>query len=139
MTNLARALSAAIALLFLAFGVLFMFSPEGRLAASDLEATSELGLTTMRAMVGASFLTFGILLIMHTVIGQETGALRFAILFLLLSVVGRLIGLVADGSSDEALRNLVPVGLMLVTSIVSLGLFLRAGSTGSAGELRPAR
>lgn len=135
MTNLARTLAALIALLFLAFGLLFMFSPEGRLAASDLEATSELGLATMRALVGASFLTFGILLTMHTVIGQETGSLRFAILFLLLSVIGRVVGLVADGSSDEALRNLVPVGLMLVISVTSLGLFLRAGSSATAGEL----
>lgn len=125
MTNLARALAAVIALLFLGFGLLFMFSPEGRLAASDLETTSELGLTTMRALVGASFLAFGILLTAHTVIGKQTGALRFAILFLLLSVIGRIIGLVADGSSTEAVRNLVPVGLMLVISITSLGLFLR--------------
>lgn len=139
MTNLARILAAVIALLFLTFGVLFMFSPEGRLAASDLEATSDVGVTTMRALIGASFLAFGILLIMHTVIGRETGALRFAILFLLLSVIGRIIGLVADDSSDEALRNLVPVGLMLGISVTSLGLFLRSGSTGTAGELRAAR
>ncbi len=138
MTNLARILAAVIALLFIAFGVLFMFSPEGRLAASDLEATSELGLATMRALVGASFLTFGILLVMHTVIGQETGSLRFAILFLLLSVVGRVVGLIADGSSDEALRNLVPVSLMLVISVASLALFLRSEPANTAEELQQA-
>lgn len=128
MTNLARLLAAVIAALFLIFGALFMFSPEGRLAASDLEATTELGVTTLRALIGASFLAFGILLVMHTVIGKETGALRFAILFLLLSIIGRIIGLAADGSSDAAIRNLFPVGAMLAVSVASLVLFLRADS-----------
>ena len=128
MKNLARILAAAIAVLFIAFGLLYMFSPEGRMVASDLDATSALGMATVRALIGASFLTFGILLVMHTVIGQETGALRFAILFLLLSVVGRVVSLVADGSSDEAVRNLVPVGLMLLVSVAALALFQRADS-----------
>lgn len=128
MTNFARLLAAVIAALFLIFGVLFMFSPEGRLAASDLEATSELGVTTVRALIGASFLAFGILLVMHTVIGKETGALRFAILFLLLSVIGRIVGLAVDGGSDAATRNLFPVGAMLVVSVLSLTLFLRGDS-----------
>ena len=126
MKTLARALAAVIALLFIGFGLLFMFFPEGRLEASDLESSSVLGLATMRAIPGASFLAFGVLLVMHTVIGQQTGALRFAILFLVLSVLGRLVGLAVDGSSDEAVRNLVPVSLMLVVSIASLGLFQRA-------------
>lgn len=126
--NLGRILAAAIAALFIVFGALYMFSPEGRMAASDLEAASELGTATMRALIGASFLTFGILLVMHTVIGQETGALRFAILFLLLSVIGRVVSLIVDGSSGEAVRNLVPVGLMLVVSVAALALFQRADS-----------
>ncbi len=126
MKTLARILVAAIAVLFIAFGVLYMFAPEARMAASDLEATSVLGTATVRALIGASFLTFGILLVMHTVIGEQTGALRFSILFLLLSVVGRGVSLVVDGSSDEAVRNLVPVGLMLAVSVVALVLFQRA-------------
>ncbi len=128
MKNVGRLLAAAVAVLFVAFGVLYMFSPEGRLAASDLEATSELGLATIRALIGASFLTFGILLIMHTVIGQDLGALRFTILFLLLSTIARVVSLVADGSSDDAIRNVIPVGLLLVASVVSLALFQRGES-----------
>lgn len=122
METLARALAAAIAVLFIVFGVLYTFFPEGRMAASDIEATSDLGIATIRSLIGASFLTFGILLVMHTVIGQQAGALRFAILFLLLSVVGRIVSLVADGTSDQAVQNLVPVALMLAVSVAALAL-----------------
>lgn len=126
MRTTARGLAAILAALFLVFGVLFMFSPEGRLAGAGLEATSNLGLATMRAMIGASFLAFGILLVMHTVIAQQTGALRFAILFLLLSVIGRVISLVADGSGNDAVRNVVPVSLMFVGAVAALVLFRRS-------------
>lgn len=127
MRNVARALAALIALLFIGFGLAYMFSPEGRLDSADLEATSNLGLATIRAFLGGGFLAFGILLVMHTVIGQETGALRFAILFLLLSIVGRVVSLIDDGTGNDAVRNLIPVGIMLAVSIASLVIFRRAG------------
>ncbi|MEL6981307.1 MAG: DUF4345 family protein [Actinomycetota bacterium] len=136
MRNLARVLAGVIALLFIGFGLAYMFSPEGRLDGIDLEATSNLGLATIRAFVGGSFLTFGILLVMHTVIGQETGALRFAILFLLLSIVGRVVSLIDDGTGNDAIRNLVPVGIMLAVSVMSLALFIRSGQTDPAIEPR---
>ena len=126
MRNIARALAAVIAALFILFGLLYMFGPEGRMAASDLEATSALGLATVRALIGAAFLTFGIFLVPHTVIGQDSGGLRIAILFLLLSIIGRVISLIADGTGDGTVQNLVPVGLMLIVSVVSLGLFQRS-------------
>ena len=126
MKTTARALAAIIALLFLVFGALYMFSPEGRMSAVDLEASSDLGFATVRAFIGGGVLAFGILLMMHTVLGQQTGALRFAILFLVLSIVGRVVSLIADGTDSEAVRNLVPVGLMLVVSIVALALFQRS-------------
>lgn len=133
MRNVARLLAGIIALLFIGFGLVYMFSPEGRLDGVDLEATSNLGLATIRAFVGGSFLTFGILLVMHTVIGQETGALRFAILFLLLSIVGRVVSLIDDGTGNDAVRNLVPVGVMAAVSITSLVLFLKSSRAPAAG------
>lgn len=47
MRSTARVLAAAIAGLFLVFGVLYMFSPEGRMSASGLEATSDLGFVAL--------------------------------------------------------------------------------------------
>ena len=131
MRNIARGLAGIIALLFLVFGALYMFAPEGVMARAGIETVSNLGTATIRAFIGGSFLAFGILLVMHTVVNQETGALRFAILFLLLSIVGRVVSLFADGSSTLAIRNLVPVSLMVIVSIVSLVLFLRTNEEAS--------
>ena len=126
MKNFARVLAAIIALLFLAFGARFMFLPAEIMSTAGLEATSTLGMATVRAFIGAGFLSFGILLAMHTVLHQQTGALRFTILFLLLSIVGRLLSLGIEGTSPEAIRNLIPVSLMLVVSVASLVLFRKS-------------
>ncbi|MEM7111131.1 MAG: DUF4345 family protein [Chloroflexota bacterium] len=126
MRTVARVLAAIIAFLFLLFGFRYMFAPDAVMATAGIEAVNNLGMATIRAFIGGGFLTFGILLVMHTVINQETGSLRFAILFLLLSIVGRVVSLVVDGSNPEALRNLVPVSLMVIVSVASLVLFLRS-------------
>ena len=126
MRNVARVLAGAIALLFLVFGFRYMFLPDAVMATSGIEAVNNLGMATVRAFIGGGFLTFGFLLVMHTVINQQTGALRFAILFLLLSIVGRIISLSVDGSGPLALRNLVPVSIMLIVSVASLVLFQRS-------------
>ena len=84
MRNVARVLAGLIALLFLFFGVRYMFAPAGLLETAGLVATSEFGLATVRALIGGSFLTFGILIIMHVVLHQNHGVLRMTILFLLL-------------------------------------------------------
>jgi len=126
MRNVARAISGLIALLFLFFGLRYMFAPTSVLEAAGLVATNELGFATVRGLIGGGFLTFGILIVMHVVLHENHGVLRMAILFLLLSLVGRVVSLFADGASPEALRNLIPVSAMLVVSILSLVLFLRS-------------
>lgn len=126
MRIVARVLAAVIALLFLVFGFRYMFFPDTLMATSGIEAVNILGMATIRAFIGGGFLTFGILLVMHTVINQETGSLRFAILFLVLSIVGRIVSLIADGTDPSALRNFVPVSIMLIVSIASLVLFLKS-------------
>ena len=126
MRNVARGLAGIIALLFLIFGFRYMFLPAGVMETAGLEALNVLGMATVRGLIGGSFLAFGILLVMHTVVHQETGALRFAILFLLLSIIGRIVSLIADGTDPTAVRNIVPVTIMLVVSIASLVLFQRS-------------
>ncbi len=123
MRNVARGLAGLIAILFLVFGFRFMFMPEAAMVSMGLEAVNNLGLATIRAFVGGSFLTFGVLLVMHTVVNQQTGALRFTIMFLLFSIIGRIISLFADGAGSEAVRNLIPVSLMLIVSVASLVMF----------------
>ena len=128
---IAKILAGIIALMFLVFGARYMFAPAGILdtAGFDPAGVSVLGLSTLRATVGASWLTFGILIVMHSVRAGEDGAMRFAVLFLLLSVIARIISMVADGVVDGTVRNLVPVSLMLIVSIASVILFSRSEAT----------
>ncbi|MEO0564641.1 MAG: DUF4345 family protein [Chloroflexota bacterium] len=132
MKNTAKALAAVIALLFFVFGVRYMFAPAGVLEAAGLEATSILGLATARALIGGSFLTFGILIVMHVIVSENHGVMRMVILFLLISIIGRVLGLFIDGINPEAIRNLVPVSLMLLVSIGSLVLFIRGEKSDQA-------
>lgn len=134
MKTIGRAIAAVIAALFLFFGVRYMFIPTPLLESAGLQATTPLALATVRGLIGGSFLTFGVLLVMHTVIHSETGAFRFAILFLLLSVVGRLISLGADGVDPAAVRNIIPVTVMLVGSVAGLILMLRAERAADSSE-----
>lgn len=126
MRTVARVLAGLVALAFLFFGARYMFAPAGLLAGAGLEVTSSLGLANIRALIGGSFLTFGILIVMHTVVNQETGSLRFAILFLLLSIIGRIISLVADGSDGGAVQNMIPAIVLFLASVGSLVMFLRS-------------
>ena len=135
MRTAARVLAGIVALLFLIFGFRYMFFPESVMTAAGIEAISIQGMATIRAFIGGGLLTFGILLVMHTVIHQQTGALRFSILFLVLSIVGRLVSLFVDGSDPEAIRNLVPVTILLVLSIVSLVMFQKSDDTRDSEEV----
>ena len=71
MRNVARILAGVIALLYLVFGIRFMFLTDGAMASAGLEAVNILGMATARAFIGGGFLAFGILLVMHTVLNQE--------------------------------------------------------------------
>lgn len=133
MKNVAKSLAGIVALLFFGFGASYMLAPAGALEAAGLEAASTQGLATGRALIGGSFVTFGILIVMHVVVHDNHGVMRMVILFLLLSIIGRIISLVVDGSSAEAIRNLLPVSLMFLVSIGSLVLFLRSERAEKAG------
>ena len=132
MRTVARVLAGVIALLYLIFGARYMFAPAGVMETAGLEAVSFLGMATVRGLIGGGFLAFGILLVMHTVVNQETGALRFAILHLLMTIVGRVVSVFADGSDSSSLFNFVPVTLMLIVSIISLVMFLRSEPDGKS-------
>ena len=126
MKNVAKGLAGLIALLFLVFGFRYMFAPAGLIDSAGLVIASNVGWATVRGLIGGGFLTFGILIIMHVVVGQNHGVMRMAIMFLLLTIVGRVVSLIADGGGPDVVRNFVPASLMLIVSIISLVLFLKS-------------
>jgi len=56
-----------------------MLLPDVLMAKTGIEVVSNLGMAPVRGLIGGSFPTFGILLVMHMVVNQQTGALRFSI------------------------------------------------------------
>jgi hypothetical protein len=126
MRNIARALVALLAAISIFFGISFMFNADAALMNAGLEAMGPGGLANARAIIGGAYLTFGVLLIMHTVIHQNMGALRFWIMFLVFSLVGRIVGLISDGSDALSSRSFVPVIVLLVVSGISLMLMMRS-------------
>lgn len=126
MRNAAKGLAGVVALAFLIFGLRYMFAPAGVVETLGFEEATTLGLASIRALLGGSFLTFGVLIIMHVIVNENHGVMRMIVMFFLFSIIGRIISLVADGSGAEAIRNLVPVSILFILSIASLVLFLRS-------------
>ena len=125
---IARILAGIVALLCLFIGVRYMFAPAGVLegAGFDPAGVSELGLSTLRAVVGGAFLMFAFVIGVHSVRDGEDMAMRFVVLFWLLYSVGRIVGMVADGVVDGTIRSAVPGFVALLVSIGSVVMFSRS-------------
>ena len=127
-TNMiARGLAGLVALACLAIGLLYMFNPAGVLegAGFDPAGVSILGLSTLRAVVGGAFITFAIVVGLHTVRKGDDEMIRLMVLFWLMYTVGRVVGIVSDGIVEGTIRSAVPGVLLLIISIASVVLFSR--------------
>ncbi len=138
MRKVARVLAGAVALTYLVFGARFVFTPDALLSTAGFEQVSLVGMANVRALLGGSFLAFGILLMIHTAIKQETGALRFTILHLLVMLVARMVSLGVDGSAPGVLRNLAPASIMFVVCVVALKLFQKSDEPMAEERREPA-
>ena len=124
---IARVLAGLVALACLAIGARYMFAPAGVLEGAGFDPnTGELGLSTLRAVVGGAFLTFAITLVMHTVRDGDDTMIRFMVLFWLLYTVGRVTGMIADGVVDNTIRSAIPGVVLLIVSIASVSLFSKS-------------
>ena len=124
MKNVARGLVALIAILYIFIGLRFIFTPDGAMVTAGLEAVG-VGVANVRAYMGGPFLAFGILLMMHTVINQETGALRFVILAMLISIIARILDLIVGGMDPSDIRGLLFTIVLFGTSVFSLVTMLK--------------
>ena len=125
--TIARILAGLVVLACLAIGLRYMFAPAGILegAGFDPEGVSILGLSTLRAVVGGTFLTFAIIVGVHTVRDGNDEMIRMMVLFWLLYTVGRVVGMVNDGIVENTIRSAIPGVVLLVVSITSVVLFSR--------------
>ncbi len=108
MKILARILPGILGLLFLAVGLVFMINPSGEAVLARLSLTPEgiVGLATIRSVIGGTFVTMGILLASAALKGHAKPVLIVGI-FLTVALIGRIFGLVLDGSNIEVLRPVI--------------------------------
>ena len=105
-----------------------MFNPAGVLegAGFDPAGVSVAGLSTLRATIGAAFLTFAITVGIHTVRDGDDEMIRFMVLFWILYAVGRVVSMIADGVIDVTIRSAVPGVVLLLLSIGSVVMFRKS-------------
>ena len=139
-TNMiARGLAGLVALACLAIGLLYMFNPAGVLegAGFDPAGVSVLGLSTLRAVVGGAFITFAIVVGLHTVRKGDDEMIRLMVLFWLMYTVGRVVGIVSDGIVENTGERQSVISLpgshtsRLLTSSAFFSMNSRLGSTSS--------
>ena len=117
-----RYLVAGAGLLFLAIGVGLLLTPGRQAAMFAVLPSGSAGLSTIRADLAGLFLVMGAC----ALIGAMRGSVATLVVpTALLGVIaaGRLVNLIADGSSPDALRSLgveLVVGALLVLTIASL-------------------
>ncbi len=119
----ARVLMGIMALITLYMAFTFMFVPQGDLQQVRLGLTAAdavVGPTTIRAWIGGLWLGIA-LMSLAVAIRQLHEPFHFLLIFLGVMLLGRVVGLVMDGSSAGSMRAFIP-------EIVMLGIVLFARS-----------
>lgn len=103
---IARVLVGLMALFFFAMGVQFWFALDASAAQFQIEAAGALGRASIRADVGAFFLSVG-LFCGYAAWKQSGGAATAAALLFGLALLGRLVTLAMDGPAPGAVPPMV--------------------------------
>jgi hypothetical protein len=122
MTQLLRFLVAAIALLNIVIGLLFLVHPAEMAARFYLEATSSTGLAALRADFTAFFLVGGL----FAGLGawrQNPEPLKVPILLLAIALTGRTISLLFDGVSPTAFPPMIAEATMIAVLVAASRAF----------------
>lgn len=95
-----RIVLGLIAAFFIVFGVRFMLTPDAMAAAFFISPAGAAGLSTIRGDLGGAFIGMGACIVLGLTLA--TRWLHAAALILGAIVVGRLVGMVADGVPQSA-------------------------------------
>jgi ribonuclease Z len=123
-----RLLVGLTGLFFLALGIGFMAFPDILAAVFSVEPAYGLGVNGIRSDFGGLFLGMSF----FCLLGAMTGRCRWLavpIIFLLLIIAGRLIGIGLDGPSSAGVKSLlVEVILLVILTVSTVVLALKTGS-----------
>ena len=109
MRTAARVLLALAALFFLGTGLGIMFNPAAMAEGLSMSPDGILGLSNMRGLFGGAVAAIGISVAIAAYKGEIIHA-RPGVLFVIAIVIGRLVGLAADGYDATAVQFIaVPV------------------------------
>ena len=118
MQRVFRVLVGLLALLFIGYGLIYMFNPTDLAPLMGIEAKDVLGVSTLRADVCGMFLAIGLMLAAGLWRGDTTWFLAAAVLVGAI-MLGRIVGIVADGHTRMVVAN-------LVTEVVIVAILLGA-------------
>ena len=102
--------------------MLYMFSPASQLASTMIEPTGDgiFGMANIRANMGAPMVTFGILFAMGGALAEKI-PLRVTIIFLVLAIIARIVGLISAGVDADNASIRVIVGLAVFLAVALFG------------------
>ena len=122
MKTAARVLLGLAALMLLYNGLAYMFVPEIQLGTTMIQPTGDgiFGMANIRANIGAPAVTFGILLAISA-IRMEKAPVRVVIMFLVLSIIARIVGLIVGGIDADFLSIRIMVVLTVLLAITGFG------------------
>lgn len=110
----ARILLGLVALFMLANGLRLMFDPAGALPGLSTTANGVEGLSHIRALWGGALTAIGLSVAIAAVTQNIINA-RAAVLFTFMLVIGRVVGIIVDGTYDQAiLFTAVPIVVFLL-------------------------
>lgn len=130
--RLLRYLSGAIGLVFILIGISLLLVPGRQSALFAIMTSGPAGLSTVRADLAGLFLGMGAFSVVGAVIASDA-VLMVPTAFLVFIAAGRLMNLIADGRSSDALRSLtievVAIGILTLT-VLNLRRTQRAAMRG---------
>jgi hypothetical protein len=112
-----RVVLGLIAAFFVVFGVRFMLTPDAMAAAFFVTPAGVAGLSTVRADLGGAFFGIGACIVLG-LFPRATRWLHAAALILGTIAVGRLVGIVADGSPRSAITALIVEVVFVILLVV---------------------
>ncbi|MEM7126771.1 MAG: DUF4345 family protein [Chloroflexota bacterium] len=122
MKTLAKVLSGILTLVFVGLGLLFMFNPAATLELIQLTPEAAGGWAGIRSVFGGLFLGLAVLLL-RGLMYEEWLPIRIAGIILAITILGRIISLVADGFETNLLGPIIVEIVLVAISLFSARQF----------------
>lgn len=125
MQTLAKILTGILIVLFVGLGLFFMFNPAGTVEILQLTPESAGGWAAIRSTFGGLFIGLALLLL-RGVMYEEWLPIRIAGIILAVTIIGRVVSLIADGFETSLLGPIVVEIVLVAICLFASGQFKNA-------------